>query len=373
MKIPKIDFQYWYKYSLDSNKKRDVNNKPIILRHHDVINMIYSKRLLGDKIKTAYFTNFKSINKINFEVSKLLNLTYFELENYIIKCIDEVRKENYFINKKGGDEQILKIFDLIQIWGGIPGGGGPYQIRKRNGKKIMPWRSINNLGWLKVYKEAALKASKGDIQAYSEFRKIKHLGGLAFASKHAYFFSKHLNNKSLIIIDVKIAHCFGYFYANELELEQIKIILEEVSKVSKSNKLTNWQIEKALFTFHLENFRGRKIIANSHKLKNIDIVNDILKWYKTLPKTKGKTNKFKNNSTGKTSIFKLTTENEVHYTYRKNKSDIKSLKSVIYNSYKQNKKWAQKWFDDNNKIEILKTFKTTEEAKKYQNLIKNKN
>lgn len=363
MKIPKIDFPYWYNCSLDSNKKRDKNKKPIILRHHDVINMIYTKRFLSDKIKTAYFTNYKSKKDINNEVSKLLNLTYFELENYIIKCVNEARKQNYFINKEGGDEQMLKIFDLIQIWGGIPGGGGPYQIRKRNGEKVLPWRSINNLGWLKDYKEAALKASKGDIQAYSEFRKIKHLGGLAFASKHAYFFSKHLNNKSLIIIDVKIAHCFGYFYANDLELDQINLLLEEVSKVAKSNKLYRWQIEKALFTFHLENFKGRKKIANSHKSKNIDIVNEILKWYNSLSTIERKKIISKKNNTGETSIFKLTTKNQVHYTYRKNISDIKSLKSVIYNSYKQNKKWAQKWFDVNNKIEILKTFETTEEAK----------
>lgn len=376
MKIPKIDFKYWYQYSLDLNKKRDKDNKPKILRHHDVINMIYTKRYLSENIKTAYFTNYVSKKEIKIEVSKLLNFTYYELENYIIECIDEARKNKFYIDKLNGDIQMLKIFDLIQIWGGIPGGGGPYQIRKKNGQ-IMPWRSSNNLVWIKDYKEAALKASNGDVQAYSEFRKIKHLGGLAFASKHAYFFSKHLNDKSLIIIDVKIAHCFGYNLADSLEMSQIKILLKEVSNAAKSYKLTRWQIEKALFTFHLVNFKGGKVITKTLKSKDLKIINDLSKWYSSLNlKTsivshKSKQYKYKKRDTGKTSVFKLTTKDNVHYTYRKYISDIKSLKSVLYSSYKQQQNWAQKWFDVNNKIEILKTFENLEEAIKYQNSIKN--
>lgn len=379
MKIPKIDFKYWYQYSLDSNKQRDKGNKPIILRHHDVINMIYTKRYLSENIKTAYFTNYVSKKEMKLEVSKLLNFTYYELENYIIKCVDEARKNKFYIDKLNGDNQMLKIFDLIQIWGGIPGGGGPYQIRKKSKKIIMPWRSINNLVWIKDYKEAALKASNGDVQAYSEFRKIKHLGGLAFASKHAYFFSKHLNDKSLIIIDVKIAHCFGYYKANSLEINQINILLKEVSNAAKSNKLTRWQIEKALFTFHLVNFKGGKVITKSLKSKDLVIINDLSKWYSSLNlktsivQNKSKQNKYKKRETGKTSVFKLTTKDNVHYTYRKHISDIKSLKSGMYSLFKQQKNWVQKWFDVNNKIEILKTFENLEEAIEYQNFIRNNN
>jgi len=379
MKIPKIDFKYWYQYSLDSNKQRDKGNKPIILRHHDVINMIYTKRYLSENIKTAYFTNYVSKKEMKLEVSKLLNFTYYELENYIIKCVDEARKNKFYIDKLNGDDQMLKIFDLIQIWGGIPGGGGPYQIRKKSKKIIMPWRSINNLVWIKDYKEAALKASNGDVQAYSEFRKITHLGGLAFASKHAYFFSKHLNDKSLIIIDVKIAHCFGYYKANSLEINQINILLKEVSNAAKSNKLTRWQIEKALFTFHLVNFKGGKVITKSLKSKDLVIINDLSKWYSSLNlktsivQNKSKQNKYKKRETGKTSVFKLTTKDNVHYTYRKHISDIKSLKSGMYSLFKQQKNWVQKWFDVNNKIEIIKTFENLEEAIKYQNFIKNNN
>jgi hypothetical protein len=316
---------------------------------------------------------------MKLEVSKLLNFTYYELENYIIKCVDEARKNKFYIDKLNGDNQMLKIFDLIQIWGGIPGGGGPYQIRKKSKKIIMPWRSINNLVWIKDYKEAALKASNGDVQAYSEFRKIKHLGGLAFASKHAYFFSKHLNDKSLIIIDVKIAHCFGYYKANSLEINQINILLKEVSNAAKSNKLTRWQIEKALFTFHLVNFKGGKVITKSLKSKDLVIINDLSKWYSSLNlktsivQNKSKQNKYKKRETGKTSVFKLTTKDNVHYTYRKHISDIKSLKSGMYSLFKQQKNWVQKWFDVNNKIEILKTFENLEEAIEYQNFIRNNN
>jgi hypothetical protein len=290
MKSIEIDYKYWYNISELNNSARNNEGTPIIRRHYEVIKMIYEKRYLNEKIKTAYFTYFKNDDKIKNEVEKLLKFTYVELENYIIENINISRKNDFKDN-----DLMLKIFDLIQIWGGIPGGGGPYQRRKRkNGELGSPWRSLNYLEWIIIYKEAAKLASIGDLNAYSKFQEIKHLGGLAFASKHAYFFSKHLNIKSLIIIDVKIAHCFKTEKANDLNNLNINGILKYITKIALKNNLNRWQIEKALFTFHLINFYNNKIIKNTdtNKLKDLKAIKELENWYKTFQTPTNEKNNF---------------------------------------------------------------------------------
>lgn len=360
-KIPDIDFNFWYKISNKINMERYDNNEPKINRHHGVISMIENK-YTQEGIKTAYFTNYTSKNEIFSEIKRLRNLSYAELENEIIKNVNNARKNNYFVNNDNGNEEILRIFDLIQIWGGIPGGGGPYQS-----KNTIPWRSNKNLKWINEYKNAANNASKGKITAYDDFRKIKHLGGLAFASKHAYFFSKHLNQNSLIIIDEKIAHCFKIFKANDIDTSIANHILLQTSNAAKKYKLFRWQIEKSLFTFHLLNFKGRRKINNSFDSKDIRAITDLQKWYKSVDNNYASN---KSTSNGKTSVFKLTTEDEIFYTYRKNCTSIRILKFIISTPLKKNQNWARKWFDEKNKIEIIKTFDSVEDAKNYVKKLK---
>jgi len=368
IKIPSIDFNFWYNYSKDLNHERDSSNKPIVNRHHYVINMIYEK-YKKENIKTAYFTNYKSEKEINNEIRRLKGLTYFELENYIINCIKIMRENHFVIDNKSKKDEMLKIFDLIQIWGGIPGGGGPYQSRKnkRTGVISLPWRSNKKIDWLEEYKQGALLASNGNIEAYDKFREIKHLGGLAFASKHAYFFSKHLNNKSLVIIDIKIAHCFKIHEANNININDAKEILSEISNSAKKYQLFRWQIEKALFTFHLTNFKGQKRIKNNFGEIDDKIIVDLQNWYNGFSKVKNKNRGIthQNINNYKTSVFKLTTKNSIHYTYRKNIDNIDSLRRVMSYAMKSNQNWPKKWFDKTNKIEKLKTFNTVDEVKAY--------
>jgi hypothetical protein len=357
-KIPQIDFNFWYKISNKINAERQSNKTPKINRHHAVINMIENK-YTNEGIKTAYFTNFKSKKAIYSEIKRLKHLNYVELENEIIKKVNKARKNNFFKERPNANVEILQIFDLIQIWGGIPGGGGPYQ--SKNGA---PWRASNNLNWINEYKKAAYKASTGDITAYDDFKNIKHLGGLAFASKHAYFFSKHLNQKSLIVIDEKIAHCFEIFKANEIDREIATDILSQISEAAKKSNLVRWEIEKSLFTFHSLNFRAGRRIKNSFKNKDVEIVNNLLEWYGHKANKNTYTPK-KNIANSKTSVFKLTTKDKIFYTYRKNCTSIKMLRAIISIPLKKNQKWASKWFDENNLIEAIKTFDAVEDAKNY--------
>lgn len=269
--LPQIDFNYWYQISENINQEKNERNEPIIKRHHAVINMVYEKYKKG--IKTAYFSQFDNENEIVEEVNRLKRMTYYELENEIIILVNVAIKNNFYIDNDDEVELTLKIFDLIQIWGGIPGGGGPYQT-----KNNINWRINPDKKWIRDYKNASKLAYDGETKAYDEFRKLKHLGGLAFASKHAFFYSKCSDKKSLVIIDVKIAHCFLIQRANYINKEVILKILDFINNASKENKLLTWQIEKALFTFHLINFKDKIRIPNDNNI-DVQTIDIIANWY----------------------------------------------------------------------------------------------
>ena len=83
-----------------------------------------------------------------------------------------------------------------------------------------------------------------------------------------------------------------------------------------------------------------------------------------------KKNKIYQKKNIRTAIFKLTTRDEIHYTYRKNVFTIEKLKKAMLNALNKNDNWPKKWFNTENKIEIIKTFENLEEAIKYQNFIR---
>ena len=105
--LPKIDFNYWYNKNLeDSNTERRFVS--MITR----INNIFEK---DNKFKQSYFCGD------NNETIRLKELNYNQLENEIIILIRNKKNEADF-----SDMEILKIFDLIQIWGGLTGGSNVY-------------------------------------------------------------------------------------------------------------------------------------------------------------------------------------------------------------------------------------------------------
>ncbi len=167
---------------------------------------------------------------------------------------------------------LLKTFDLIQIWGGRPGGNNIYN---RTGKD-----RININEWLEIYIQGVKLASEGNYESYNKLRSIKHLE-LPFASKHVNFFSRHLKEKSLIIIDEKIAHCFMIENPKSITEETIKKINELCREKSKKYKYQPWQIEKALFSFHSNYFKGKKLIEEDNiSPSDSSEVKNILEWYK---------------------------------------------------------------------------------------------
>jgi hypothetical protein len=263
MLIPKIDFQYWYIVNNELSKTREKGL--YITRHHAVATQIWNK-YLNENLRLAYFTQFNEDDKIKVEYERIKNLTYEELENEILRNTSEIIQDS-FRNK----ESILKTFDLIQIWGGKPGGNNIYN---RNG-----FDRLNNTEWMKVYIDGAKEASLGNHESYQILKSIKHLE-IPFASKHVNFYSRHLKMNSLIIIDEKISHCFKIEDPKTLSIKEIETINDLCKTTAANIGYEPWQIEKALFSFHLRYFKA-KSLKNENYLNDLDTTNvkEIYVWY----------------------------------------------------------------------------------------------
>jgi hypothetical protein len=263
---PHIDYNYWFNQCQAINSQRNLENAPVVTRHHSVINNCLTKYRRG--IFTAYFTKLLNETDVIEEANRLKTLTYVDFENEIISLINTYRN-NHLNRNPPNDDLLMQIFDLIQIWGGTPGGGGPY-----NGP--VPTRSNTPINWLNLYRSGVESAMRGELNSYNILRNLTHLR-LSFASKHVYFFSKQLNTGSLIIIDIKIAKSFGIFTPNIMRMQEIQELLESVNNIALEYNLQPWQVEKALFTFHSNYFKGKN-------LKNIgvrpDDYNEVL-WQQT--------------------------------------------------------------------------------------------
>ena len=138
------------------NKSREPGT--YINRHHAVATQIF-KKYVDEKLRLSYFTQFEDEKKITSEYNRIKSLTYEDLENEILENILEV-----FLNKFENEEQIIKTFDLIQIWGGRPGGNNIYD---RQGID-----RVNITDWLKTYIDGIEKASKGKFESYKILKSI---------------------------------------------------------------------------------------------------------------------------------------------------------------------------------------------------------
>lgn len=238
--LPKIDFNYWYNKNLeDSNTERRFVS--MITR----INNIFEK---DNNFKQAYFCGDHN------ETSRLKELNYNELENEIIFLIRNIKNVADF-----SDMEILKIFDLIQIWGGLTGGSNPYQIKDNNTVRL------NYKNWIKEYRKLINLSINQNIESY-KFVIEKNIPclNMSFGSKHISFWSrKEEDYNCLVVIDNKISGVSGVKIASEANF---KLIVENIYKIANELNLFPYQIEKALFTFHKFYFDN----SNS-KFNNVDI------------------------------------------------------------------------------------------------------
>jgi hypothetical protein len=239
--LPQINFNYWHNKNVEDSNNIGKGVVSMISK----ITKIYNK---DNTFKQAYFCGN------NIEINRLKGLNYNEFENEILVLIRVNKSIQDF-----SDEEILRIFDLIQIWGGLTGGSNPYHIRNNNSTRL------GYQSWIKNYRELVIKSIEREVESYEYVLKgnIPYLK-MSFGSKHISFWSRRNGDDNcLVIIDNKISGVSGIKIASKANF---KLIVENVKKIADELNLMPYQIEKALFTFHKFYFDN----SNS-KFNNVDI------------------------------------------------------------------------------------------------------
>jgi len=126
MKIPSIDFKYWFA----KNQKDSLNENRFIA----LITKIQNIYIKNNEYNQTYFCGDE------LEIRRLKNHNYISFENEIINNIRSLKSFDDY-------SEVLKIFDLIQIWGGLQGGSNFYNIV--NGSSLR----MDYDKWIKKYIE----------------------------------------------------------------------------------------------------------------------------------------------------------------------------------------------------------------------------
>jgi hypothetical protein len=238
LKFPNIDFDYWL----------------------GVWNELQNKM--------AYFTP-----KMNLYSKIDKGITYLQCETEILKIVEKIN------NTSVERSEVLKVIDLIYRWGG-PSGRMFYT--KSNNKGNSPRRELELQDDLfNRYCDAIDLALAGKSSSKFLFESINGIGP-SFASKHAAFWSSK-STRPLIVIDSKIAGCFG---KKKLELFEKEFHYDNTLNqfVNFGNSLTipktSQEIERSLFAFHLnffnnENTNWQHNKRNAIKDKDFEIAKNI--------------------------------------------------------------------------------------------------
>lgn len=192
---------------------------------------------------------------INDVILNIDNLLCSELVQEIKNGIEDVVNNNLFDN----EALILRIFDLIQGWGGKMGKGPyvPYQNPVRNQTNY----------WFHIYQSAIRLAVQGDPNSLREFIRIPKIGE-SFGTKHMHFWSKYGAGQPVPIYDLRIKTLL-YFTGNRIPNYQTYI--NDISQQAQINGLVMEEIERALFAFSNNYFPNNKLIIKANYSSDVDL------------------------------------------------------------------------------------------------------
>jgi len=219
-----LNFIHWF----DKNQKQGEQEN----RHHALITRINNVSVpMGQSL--SYFCDDIE------EVDRIKNLTYNQFEEEIVQKIR--------LCDLNSNDAILRVFDLIQIWGGLQGGSNFYRNIRGNNCLRLDYQN-----WIDAYRELIILSINNDRNAYQLIinRVIPYLG-LSFGSKHISFWSRRDSSiNPLVIIDNKIAGLWGFHKSSNLSYQNVNGILNDISETSTQTGLAMHHIEKSLFSFH---------------------------------------------------------------------------------------------------------------------------
>ena len=220
--VSKIDLTYWM----------DKNN-------------YYGNGPLNKSMRTAQ-TNLKN----NY------NLTYnFETCDQLIDKINSDIAE-YRLTKK--EDLAIRIFDMIQLWGGSMGIKSFYYSDTR--KNLPKWLP-NYISFIKVVSEEANEQTIKVKVGLEELLAIYGLG-MSFASKHLKFWN------DLPIFDDRISLLLYSSKAKKVS-DYLKF-LDDVSNLASQSGLTILEVEKSLFAFSQRYFKNDKLLLTGKNINDAD-------------------------------------------------------------------------------------------------------
>lgn len=151
----------------------------------------------------------------------------------------------------------LRVFDLVQVWGGIMG-RNPYVLGARKNKSSRQ----NSNGWISNYKRGISSATgQKPGLAIEQFCKIPQIG-ISFASKHLKFWGGFpiLDTRVMMLMGLKPSVKYADYLLN-------------LDELARHLKLSRMQTEEALFAFSNVFFPNSelKVTSNINK-KTINYV-----------------------------------------------------------------------------------------------------
>ena len=232
MLMPSIDLDFWVKK-----------------------NPFFSSGRMLTNIKTG-LNHAKRGGLINDIISRMDEMS----NNDLVRLIASEIGQNAQLAQSEND--LLRIFDLIQGWGGRMC-KGPYVI-----PKAAPYR-IAFSSFIATQYESGLKAltSENIDLALAELMKIKHLGE-SFATKHLYFWGRYgALGAELPIYDRRIKNLI---YGKNASAANYSQYIRDLREVAEKEKLPVGDLERALFAFSMNWFLNDKLNLKEKAVYEID-------------------------------------------------------------------------------------------------------
>jgi len=244
MCVSEINFEYW------SDKNFAYNGA--VLTPTIRVGLVYfagANERLPDIIEGLdTLTNADLVDKIKKEIASAAG-QYWE------HGLEEGTKE---------DMAYLRIFDLIQGWGGRTG-RNPY-AQPKGAVARDQWGGYH--GWLAHYKKGATRALTGNRQdALNSLKNIPQVGE-SFATKHLYFWGLG-GGHHFPIYDTRMK---TLLFFDEPQGASYDRYLQKLAELAARQKNTNAvTVEKALFAFSSNYFPNGTLVLNEGCADNTDL------------------------------------------------------------------------------------------------------
>ena len=230
--FPNIDYNYWMN-----------------------MNPFYANAPLLPTMKICISNYASKPGLINDVLDKIDQMSCKTLVSIIENDIKEIIKNKLFEDKN----KVLRVFDLINGWGGKMG-KATYVKPKGN----ITRNSSDD--WFHHYVNGVKKSIKGDKKGLIDFKNIDNVGD-SFGTKHLYFWSLYGGNQPIPIYDARIK---TLLYLSNDDAPSFEQYIEEMIHFSNKKNITINQLEKALFAFSTNYFPNESLIIKNEILDETD-------------------------------------------------------------------------------------------------------